>query len=183
MAVQTRVRFLADDIWDCPDDGRRWEVIEGELHVTAAPDLDHQRPCMTLSAYIWPYLKQHDLGSIFASPVGLILDGENGLQPDMVYVARPRAAILTQRGIRGTPDMVVEVLSPGTQDKDRGVKMRRYATSGVAHYWIVVPATRTLEAYVLEEGAYRQTGTCTVGETFRPDLFPGLEIPIADLWL
>jgi Uma2 family endonuclease len=182
MAASTRVRFKADDIWDAPEDGKRYEVVDGDLYMTTAPDLDHQRPSMGLSGFIRWYLRTHPIGEIFAAPVGLILDDENGLQPDLVYVSKARAAILTRRGIRGTPDLVVEVLSPSTADRDRGIKLRRYAAAGVPHYWIVAPETHTLEAYRLEEYTYQLTVTCGPGDTFRPELFPGLEIPIAELW-
>ena len=182
MSAITRVRFRADDIWDAPDDGKRYEVIDGALYMSTAPDLDHQRPCLALGALIWQFVRQHNLGEIFTSPVGLILDEENGLQPDLVYVSKARAAILTRRGIRGTPDLVVEVLSPSTEAQDRGIKMRRFAAAGVPHYWIIAPETRSLEAYRLGEHDYEHTGTYGPRDIFRPDLFPGLEIPMADLW-
>ncbi len=183
MATGTRVRFRADDIWDMPDDGKRYEVIDGELYMTTAPDLDHQQPLSALLGYIWPYLRAHRVGSIFTAPVGLILDEENGIQPDLVYVSRERAGILTRRGIRGVPDMVAEVLSPSTETRDRGVKQRRYAAAGVRYYWIIDPERHTLEAYRLGERGYEFTGTYGPGERFHPELFPGLEIPIDDLWL
>jgi Uma2 family endonuclease len=176
--------FPADDIWDAPDDGKRYEVIDGDLYVTTAPDLDHQEPVMALGGYIWTYLREHPIGWVYSSPVGLILDDKNGIQPDLVYVSKERSHILTRRGIRGTPDLIVEVLSPGTEDRDRGIKMRRFALAGVPHYWIVAPETRTLEAYRLRERErrYRRTGAYAAGEVFRPELFPGMEIAIADLW-
>lgn len=182
MAAGVHVRFRADDIWDAPDDGRRYEVIDGELHVTTTPDLDHQEPSGNLFGLIWSYLRVHPIGRIYAAPVGVILDEGNGLQPDLVYVSNERAAILTRRGIRGVPDLVVEVLSPGTENKDRGIKMRRYAASVVPHYGIVVPETRSLEAYHIGEQGYTLMEVCHVGSTFRPSLFPGLEIVVADLW-
>ena len=185
MAVAIRGRFRADDIFDTPDDGKRYEVIDGDLYVTTAPDLDHQEPITELIGLIVPYLRRRprgERGKLFTSPVGLILDEENGLQPDLVYVSPARRGILTRRGIRGVPDLVLEVLSPGTESTDRGVKMRRYAAAGVAHYWILDPATRVLEEYRLGEGGYRLTGTSGPGAVFRPEIFPGLEIPIDELW-
>ncbi len=78
--------------------------------------------------------------------------------------------------------LVVEILSPSTRSRDRGIKMRRYAAAGVPHYWIVDPRTRALEAYRLAERGYELIGTYGPGSTFRPELFPGLEIPFDDLW-
>ena len=107
---------------------------------------------------------------------------ETGVEPDLVYVSRERARIISARGIEGAPDLFVEVLSPSTQARDRGLKMRRYAVAGVPHYWIVDPSTRSLEAYRLGESGYESSGVYGPGSIFRPELFPGLEIPIDDLW-
>ena len=77
---------------------------------------------------------------------------------------------------------MVEILSPSTRGRDRGVKLRRYAAAGVPHYWIVDPRSRALEAYRLGQRGYELTGKHGPGTVFRPELFPGLEIPIDDLW-
>jgi Uma2 family endonuclease len=183
--VAIRGRFRADDIFDTPDDGKRYEVIDGDLYVTTAPDLDHQEPITELIYLIRAHLQRlprGERGKLFTSPVGLILDEENGLQPDLVYVSPARRGILTRRGIRGVPDMVLEILSPGSEATDRGVKLRRYAASGVAVYWILDPATRILEEYLLAEGSYQLVGTFGPGTVFRPEIFPGLEVPIDELW-
>jgi Uma2 family endonuclease len=186
VAVAIRGRFLADDIFKTPDDGKRYEVIDGNLYATTAPDLDHQEPITHLIYLIQSHLNRLPRGTrgkLYTSPVGLILDEHNGLQPDLVYVSAARSSILTRRGIRGVPDLVVEVLSPGTEDVDRGVKMRRYAAAGIVHYWLVGPEPRAVEAYRLDEsGEYRLAGTFGPGTIFRPDLFPDLEIPLDELW-
>jgi Uma2 family endonuclease len=182
MAVRARVRFVADDIWDTPDDGKRYEVIDGGLYVSPPPTLGHQGVVGTLHEYIAPYLRRERRGRLFVAPVGLVLDEENGLQPDLVYVSPERAGILTERGIEGAPDLVVEVLSSSTRARDRGVKMRRYAAAGIPHYWIADPQSRALEAYVLGERGYERTEVFGPGTIFRPALLPGLDIPIDDLW-
>ena len=99
-----------------------------------------------------------------------------------MYISRERLGIIGDKAIEGAPDLVVEILSPGTRSRDRGKKLQRYAAAGVLHYWIVDPRTRALEAYVRIDGEDEQTGTYGQGRVFRPDLFPGLEIPIDDLW-
>ena len=182
MAVRGGVRFKADDIWDTPEDGNRYEVVDGELYVTPPPLEPHQRAVMALILYIGPYVRERRLGRLYSAPLGVVLDDENGVQPDLVYVARERLGIVAERGIEGAPDLVVEVLSPSTRGRDRGLKMRRYAAAGVPHYWIVDPRARSLEAYQLGEEGYELTSRHGPGSTFRPALFTGLEIPIDDLW-
>src|SRR5581483_914706 len=124
MAAPAKVRFLATDIWDTPDDGKRYEVIDGKLFVTPPPVVQHQRGAGNLYGFLWSYLQRNSIGRVFFAPIGVILDEEDGLQPDLVYVAREREAIITERSIDGAPDLVVEVLSPSTRARDRGIKMR-----------------------------------------------------------
>ncbi len=182
MAVRGGVRFKADDIWDTPEDGNRYEVIDGKLFVTPPPIEPHQRAVMELALYVGPHIRERGLGRLYTAPLGVVLDDENGIQPDLVYVSRERTGIISERGVEGAPDLVVEVLSPSTQGRDRGIKMRRYAAAGVPHYWILVPRSRALEAYRLGDKGYEQVGTYGPGTVFRPELFPELEIPIDDLW-
>ena len=180
--VARATRYKADYIWESPDDGQRYEVIDGELIVSPAPGWSHQRGLGKLYVKVALHVYGLRLGEIVTAPVGVALDDENGVQPDIVYISRERAHQISQRGIEGAPDLVVEMLSPSTQAIDRGKKMRRYAASGVRHYWIVDPRTHILEAYLLGEGSYELVGEFGPGSVFRPSLFPGLEIPIDDLW-
>jgi Uma2 family endonuclease len=182
MAVGSGVRFRADDIWDAPEDGNRYEVIDGDLFVSPPPLEPHQRASIKLSVLVGGYVFTHRIGMVYAAPIGLVLDEENGLEPDLIYVSNARLGIITERGIDGVPDLVVEILSRSTQARDRGIKMRRYARSGIPQYWIVDPRARTLEAYQLGEHGYDLVGSFGVGTIFRPLLFPGLEILIDDLW-
>jgi Uma2 family endonuclease len=182
MVLPKSIRFKARDIWDTPDDGKRYEVIDGQLYVTPPPIPEHQRPSMRLSFHLEGYVHERDLGQVYAAPIGVELDDENGIQPDLVYVSRERLHIVGKKGIEGAPDLVVEILSPSTRGRDRGVKLRRYAAAGVPHYWIVDPRSRALEAYRLVERGYELIEKYGPGEVFRPELFPGLEIPIDDLW-
>lgn len=185
MTLRTGVRYTADYLWDAPDDGNRYEVIDGELYVTTAPDWMHQYSSANLHLLLGSHVKHHQLGYVVAAPVGVVLSPGVGVQPDLVFVSRERADIIRRRGIEGVPDLVVEILSPGTRATDRGDKMRTYARAGIPHYWILDPETRSLSAYrtpSAQGGRYEQTDTHGPGTVFRPGLFPGLEISIDDLW-
>jgi len=182
MAARGRVRFKATDIWDVPDDNLRYEVIDGELFMTPAPSWQHQEALMKLALIIGAWVYSHDLGRVVQSPVGVVLDEEDGVQPDLIFISRERASIISDRGVEGAPDLVVEVLSPSTEARDRGVKMRRYAVAGVAHYWLLDLRKRALEPYILGENGYEPAGVFGPGDVFRPSLFPGLEIPLDSLW-
>jgi Uma2 family endonuclease len=182
MALRHGVQFLATDIWDTPDDGNRYEVIDGELYVTPPPVWKHQDGLANLWFILATFIRAHDLGKIVPAPVGVVIDEHNGVQPDLVYVSHERLNIISERGVEGAPDLVVEVLSPSTRARDKGVKMRRYAAAGIPHYWQLDPRNDSLEAYRLGERGYEHDGRFGPGRVSRPELFPGLEIPIDDLW-
>ena len=175
------VRFLASDIWDAPDNGKKYEVIDGDLYVSPAPVWKHQRQLNRLNVRVSVWVEDHRLGDVVTAPTGVVLDDENGLEPDLVFVSNERAHIITERGVEGTPDLVVEVLSPSTEARDRGLKLHRYAASGVPHYWILDTDGPRIEERVLGEDGYRLVGTFGPGEVFRPTLFPGLEIPLDEI--
>src|SRR4051812_16156417 len=152
------VRFKAEDIWDAPDDGNVYEVIDGELYVTPAPAWRHQRALNRLNLPIGTYVYSHGLGEVVTAPTGVVLGIGTGVQPDLLYISRERLHLISERGVEGAPDLVVEVLSPSTQARDRGIKMRRYAASGVPHYWLVDLDAPALEAYRLGEQGYELVG-------------------------
>jgi Uma2 family endonuclease len=182
MAARARVRFKAADIWDVPEDHLRYEVIDGDLFMTPAPSWQHQEALMKLALLIGAWVYGRGLGRVVQSPVGVVLDDEDGVQPDLIYVSRERTAIISERGVEGAPDLVVEVLSPSTEARDRGVKMRRYAVAGVVHYWMLDVRAKTLEALVLGDDGYHTAGIYSSGSVFRPALFPGLDIAVNNLW-
>jgi Uma2 family endonuclease len=176
------VRFKADDIWDAPEDGKIYEVIDGELYVTPAPAWRHQCALNKLNWPIAAYVYSRGLGEVVTAPTGVVLGDENGVEPDLLFLSRERLHLISERGVEGAPDLVVEVLSPSTQARDRGIKLRRYAAAGVPQYWILDLDAPALEAYRLGEQGYELAGRYGPGAIFRPELFPGLEIPLDDLW-
>ena len=184
MAIRAAVRFKAEDIFDAPDseDGKRWEVIDGEFYMAPPPSSAHQYASGALHAILWQHVTSNRLGVVLAAPLGVVLDEENGIQPDVVFVSAARREIVRERGIEGAPDLVVEVLSPSTRARDLGVKMRRYAAAGVSHCWILDPTIRSVTAYRLSASGYDLTGTFGPGSTFQPELFPGLSIRTDGLW-
>ena len=182
MAGRPKVHFKAGDIWDVPDDDLRYEVIDGELFLTPAPIPEHQHAIVELLVPIHQWVRSRGSGEILPAPIGVVLDEETAVQPDLVYIASEHLGIIGERGIEGPPDLVVEVLSPSTEARDRGVKMRRYAAAGIPHYWLLNLRARALEAYSLGENGYDLVGVYGPGGIFQPALFPGLEISIDSLW-
>ena len=136
------------DVQQLPDDGHRHEAIAGELYVTPAPSLRHQRISMRLTLWLHHLLVEPGLGELIAAPVGVEFPAtEEGVQPDLVFVSNARRGILADPWIRGAPDLVVEILSPTTAHRDRGVKLKLYGRQGVEQYWIVDPDAGAVEVW------------------------------------
>lgn len=133
--------------------GDRHEVIDGALVVTPAPALRHQRIATDLVTLLNSFVRSHDLGEVFAGPVDVLFAEGDYLQPDIIFVGKERSHLLSDRGVEGPPDLVVEIASPSTADRDRGIKLERYRLFGVAEYWVVDPDARTVEVWKLAEGA------------------------------
>lgn len=137
-----------DAAWDyarwerLPDDGNRYEVIDGVLYVTMSPSLFHQ----WIIGRLWRFvgLPAEDAGFAFAfdAPTGVLMPGCDPVQPDFLLVRRDNPAIFHDRRIRGVPDLIVEILSPTNAAQDTEIKRAAYARAGVPEYWIVRPATR-----------------------------------------
>ncbi len=180
--ARRQVHFKAEDIWDTPEDGNRYEVIDGQLYVSPPPNRWHQRMIFRLVTLLGPVVVRDNLGEMYLAPIGVVLGEPDGVEPDIVFVRRERLDILSDRGIEGTPDLVVEVLSPSTRSRDRGLKMRRYHAAGVPHYWLVDYESPALETYRSGEQGYKSTGRYGPGGELRSDLFPGLLIHLDDIF-
>jgi len=119
---------------------------------------------------------------VYIAPFDVILEETSIVVPDLLFVAQDRVGIVTDRGVRGAPDLIVEILSPGTARRDRVEKAKLYARHGVGHYWLADPEARILEVYELTEGQYRRTANLADDDSFSPSLFPGLTIALSSLW-
>lgn len=169
------------DLDDAPDDGNRYEVIDGVLHVTPSPTTWQQRVIAKLVAILDPHLEAGRLGEVFSSGLRVVLDELTGVEPDVVYVARDHAAGLLRDGHYGPPALVVEVLS-SKHSLDTRVKLEKYARASIPWYWIVDPEVKILWEDELRGGEYAVVSEQRGEGVFQPALFPGLSIPLARLW-
>jgi len=178
----TRVILTYADYAALPDDGRRYEVHEGELWVMPAPNIRHQRVNLNLCDVLLHHVRSQRLGEIFVAPVDCILTDTTVVQPDIVFVDALHASRVTERAIEGAPTLVVEVLSPSTERTDRGRKLDLYARHGIRYYWIVDPDRRIIDAYALDAGAFRLAGRLTGDEPATLAPFDDLRLDPAALW-
>ena len=163
-----------------PDDGKRYEIVDGDLCVTPSPSPVHQRISGRLQLQLERYFHERSLGEVFDAPVDLILANHDIVVPDLLVVSDPK--LISRRGIEGRPLLIVEILSPSTRKRDREVKARRYAELGVEHYWIVDPETKRVECYRLRDGVFRPLVEAEGSTTLKHPDWDGLEIDLAALW-
>ena len=178
------IRFTYEDYHSLPEDmGRRYELLDGELYLAPAPTISHQIIILNLELGIAPYVSAHRLGILLHAPVDVVLGQgreREVVQPDLLFVSRARLTILSAHEVRGAPDLVVEVLSPGTAGRDRGYKRHLYGRHGVHEYWVLDPAARTVEVYRADADAYdvprvyAAALTPQAAPAPRPDLAPEL---------
>ncbi len=140
-------RYTIDDVRALPDDGNRYETIAGELFVTPAPSLLHQRALARLHLLLGTYVERHQLGEVFFAPLDVVFGPMTLVEPDLLFVARSRSHVLTEREVAGAPDLAVEVVSPSSARTDRGRKRALYQETGVREYWIVDVELRQVEVW------------------------------------
>lgn len=184
-----RYRFAAgsgtltyEDYCALPDDGLRYEIIEGFLFSEPSPRRAHQQVAANLLMILRAPVRERNLGEVYIAPFDVILERRTVVVPDLVFVARDRAGVVSERAVEGAPDLIIEIISPGTARRDRVAKLNAYARRGVPHYWLVDPEVRTVEAFELSEGSYRLAAAVGGDDAFRPALFPELVVSLRELW-
>jgi Uma2 family endonuclease len=172
-----RVTWTYADYRGLPDDGNRYEILDGELLVTPAPTITHQKVSKRIQLVLMLQIEQKGLGVVFDAPVDVIFSETWTVQPDLLVVRAERSAIVTERGIEGAPDLVVEIISPKTAITDRQQKQKLYASQGVAEYWLVDPAAHSIEVLELGEEGYTLRGRFGPGDRLESGLF-ALDLPL-----
>jgi Uma2 family endonuclease len=173
--------FSYEHLAQMPDDGKRYEILEGDLIVSPSPNRKHQRIVGRLFNFL-SRAEQAGYGEAYVAPFDVVFDPHNAPQPDVFFVSRDRLAIVTDDNVQGAPDLIVEVLSKSTRERDLGAKLRLYARHGVRFYWVVDPDAETLQPYTLQEEGYREEPALRAGATLVCPLFPGVELAVAEVF-
>lgn len=181
MTVAPALRFTYEDYLLLPED-RRYEILDGDLFMTPAPTPYHQLVSRNLEFLLHRHVRERRLGEILYAPCDVVLSKTDVLQPDILFITADRRAIIGEKYISGPPDLVVEVLSPATADRDTDVKTKIYARFGVKEMWIADPDAKTIAVLTNSGEGFRQEGLFRSGETLRSLLLPGLTIPLEEVF-
>ena len=177
------IKLTYEDYVDLPDDGRRYEILDGELEVSPAPAPKHQAVSGNLVWVLHGHVRERGLGSLYFAPIDVILADTSIVQPDIVFIAAGRESIVSGRGIEGAPDLAVEILSPWSVRRDRVAKAALYARYGIRHYWVADPDAGVLEMYEAHGTEYRFVGRHEGAAKVRTAVFPDLEIDLGRVWV
>lgn len=164
-----------------PETNQPTELWDGELTMSPAPSFFHQSIVARFYKLLDAWVAARGLGQTGFAPLDMILTNRQVVQPDVFFVSTDRLSILTDR-LRGAPDLVAEVLSPGSRRRDRLDKRDLYEQHGVKEYWLIDPDALTVEVLSLERGEYQLAGRWQPGSQATSRLLPGFEIAVADLF-
>lgn len=162
-----------------PDDGKRYEIIDGDLYMTPSPVTRHQAIVARFVQLFMNYFETHPIGTVFAAPYDVVLSDTDIVEPDLLVVLKDGAARITEKNVQGPPDVVIEILSPGTAARDRELKRKRYEHFGVREYWLVDPDGNTLEMLQLASGQFRRLILATRHDRCTSPLFPDLILDLS----
>jgi len=184
------IRYTVDDLELMPEDTNRYELIGGEILVSRAPHLDHQRTVTNFIIVFSDYLKKNPIGEIFSTP-GVIFNEEDAVIPDLVFAMNetitrlvPKTGEKFDGKFIGAPELLIEILSYGKQDveRDRVIKRKLYGKYGVQEYWVVDGMFKTIEVYRLTEQGLDRIKRFEVHEIIETPLLPDFELKLSDIF-
>ncbi|MFN8577686.1 MAG: Uma2 family endonuclease [Candidatus Sericytochromatia bacterium] len=165
------------------EDGNRYEVINGVLIMLPAPDLWHQKYSRNLEVKMVNHCKNLDLGEIFDAPCDVILETNVVVQPDILFVKKENENILEKRGVFGSPNLIVEILSKSSIKIDRFDKFKLYEKYGVEEYWILDPENKSIEVFLLINGKYELNSIASDdNDIIKSNIIKEFEVSIKDIF-
>jgi Uma2 family endonuclease len=180
-ATTEKKKYTYADYLKTPDD-ERYELIEGELLMTPAPAMRHQRISGDLYSEVRIFVKENDLGNIFYAPCDVHLDNENVVQPDILFISKERMDIIGEKNIQGAPDLVIEIISESTAYRDLVQKKKLYARFGVKEYWIVIPEESSVDLFTLKDNIFVLHKSYGKDDTLQSQLLQKLKIELKKIF-
>lgn len=180
MSAPVETPLTYEDLARIPDDDLRREIIDGELFVTPAPAIRHQRAVVRILRALAEYADGHG-GEVLPAPTDVYFTERDVVEPDVLFIRRDNAERVEDRFIRGAPDLVVEVSSPSTRRVDLVRKRALYGANGVPEYWFVDLEADRVEVYVNGPEGYGPPTIYTSGQDVRSEVLAGLSVPVDDV--
>lgn len=176
-------RWTYDDYAALPDDGHRYEIVDGVLYMSPSPDFFHQDILLEIAAHLRTHVKLAGLGRVYPSPLDVELAPNVVFQPDVIVLLNANLEKLKNKHIIGAPDLVVEIASPSTSTQDRHKKLLAYARAAIPEYWIVDPVAHTVEVWLWEAGMYRALGLFEGKMTLLSQVVPDFPVCVEQFFI
>jgi len=180
--ARPRRKITYEEYASWPEEGRRYEILDGEAVEMSAPSPDHQEIVFRLWKALDGFLLGSKGGKAYGAPLDVVPEEHWVVQPDVLAIRRENLGIVGRNAVVGVPDLLVEVLSPGTESRDRGVKRDLYERVGVRELWLVDAEQRTLWQYEAQAGVLREVGVHRGSDRFGSRAFPGLTVLLDEVW-
>ena len=164
-------------------EGEYFTIIAGEKIMSPSPTSFHQDVLGNLYTLLRAWARPSNTGKVKLAPFDVILADDEVVQPDLTFVLTEHLSRLTEKNLRGAPDLAVEILSPGSVRLDREKKRALYARYGIAEFWIVSPGERTVEVLRLQGQQYETAGLLEEGDTLQSPLLSGFSCAVKDIFL
>ena len=180
--LKEKIKFTYDDYLRLPDDGKRYQVIEGEVHMVPAPTPYHQNSLIKLLFLLRMFVEEHRLGEVYCAPCDVILSQEDVVQPDIFFISKERGHIITEKNIQGAPDLVIEILSSSTAKLDRALKTKLYEKFRIKEYWLVDLEGKEIEILFLKGKNYGSLGVYGITQSLESPLLKGFRLDLKDIF-
>lgn len=180
--IADELKVTYSDILSLGETNQRIELFDGECVMSAMPNTRHQFIATELASFLRNYVKEHGLGKVFGAPVDVVVSPTMVFQPDVSFLSNERASINDGQKLNAAPDLVVEILSESTEERDRTFKFREYARSGAKEYWIVDPEKKLIEVYTNSAKGFQLANIFKRDATMNTPLFPSASIPLQEVF-
>ncbi|MBF0491900.1 MAG: Uma2 family endonuclease [Deltaproteobacteria bacterium] len=180
-AQKKKVRLNYQDYIQLPED-KRYELIDGDLYMVPAPIPFHQKVIMYLAFELQRFVEKQKIGEIFFAPVDVYLSDEDVVQPDLLFISKNRSGIIEEKYICGAPDLVVEVLSPASKARDKGIKKHLYDKFGVQEYWLVDPEAKSIEVLQMKEAGLKTFKVFAANSSLKSPLLKKLNLSLKKIF-
>ena len=179
--LRTKVKFTYEDYEQLPQD-KRYELMEGEFYMVPSPGWSHQTVLKKFFRILDDYITSRKLGELCFAPLDVVLSGEDVVQPDILFISKERSHIITEKNIQGAPDLIIEILSPATAGRDKGLKRKLYAKYGVKEYWIADPENKRVEVMTLGEKGFETMQVYQAGDSLSSTLLKEFSLNLEEIF-
>ncbi len=177
--MEVKTRLTTEEFFKLYPEESRLELIDGEVYEMPAPTPKHQRIVRKLVSAIGSYVDRNSLGDVYPSPIDVVFSPENVLQPDVVYVSD---LSMVKDRIYGSPDLIIEIVSPSSLKRDLTDKMKLYEKHGVKEYWLVFPLEKTIMVYELKDNSYELLSYATEKGKVKSKVLEGFEMEVEEVF-